>query len=97
MPDDTRDIKAWNVLASGRNSQRPSRNLENPTPTRAVAARLCFTERGSNSKMISEEEITCCWKVLCREKTAQSTLMKVRWKRNSPQELTSWCAIIMPA
>ena len=47
----------------------PSRDLESPTPTRAVAVQLCFTERGSNLKMISEEEITRCWKVLSEGKT----------------------------
>src|SRR5947199_5614647 len=71
--------------------------LGEPDPDTSGSSTAGFTERGSNSKVISEEEITRCWKALSREKTAQSTLMKVRWKRNSPQELTSWCAIIMPA
>src|SRR5579864_4150401 len=75
----------------------PSSSLASLIPRRAVALWLCFTERGLKPKMISEEEITRCWKVSSREKTARSTVMKVRWKRNSLRESTSWCAINTPA
>src|SRR6266496_392042 len=47
------------------------KGLESLSSTRAAAAQPCFIERGSNSKMISEEETTRCWKVLSREKTVQ--------------------------
>jgi len=73
--------KAWSVLVSEWNSQMPSKGLESLSSTRAAAAQPCFIERGSNSKMISEEDHTLLESVEQGEDSAKHS-MKMRWKRN---------------